>query len=156
MKTPTYIRCPRCELNYIVKKDKYCEVCKQEMKISKNNSFDIDEETEMEICPICKANYIQEDEIMCASCAKEKALEDGLYNNDSDTNWTEYLDDEDESILDNEELGEMVSITDGEDEEDVEDDDDDYDDDDDFDLDDIDDDDDDFDDDDDLDDEDDD
>ena len=139
MKTPTYIRCPRCELNYIIKKDKYCEVCKQEMKISPVNDFELDEEAEMEICPICKANYIQEDEIMCASCAKEKALEDGLYNdNDNESNWSEYLDDDSDSILDNEELGEMVSITDGdEDEEDSIDDD--EDDEDGFDLDDIDD-----------------
>ncbi len=137
MRTPTYIRCPRCELNYIVKRDKYCEVCKQEMKISSANTFDLDEEAEMEICPICKANYIQEDEIMCASCAKEKALEDGLYNdNDNDSHWTDYLEDDNDSILDNEELGEMVSITDGEDDDEGVDDDDD---DDDFDLDDLDD-----------------
>lgn len=114
MKTPVYIRCPRCELNYIKKRDKYCEVCKQEMKISTNNLLDIDDEAELEICPICKANYIQEDEIMCASCAKEKALEDGMFNEgESDSDWTSYYDDED-AILDNDdELGEMVSITDG-------------------------------------------
>ena len=35
-----YIKCPRCELNYIVKKDKFCEVCKQEMKAG---SLSIDE-----------------------------------------------------------------------------------------------------------------
>ena len=138
MAKQNYVKCPRCELNYILKKDKYCEVCKQEMKISPANTFELDEEAEMEICPICKANYIQDDEIMCASCAKEKALEDGLYNdNDNDSNWADYLDDDSDSILDNEELGEMVSITDGEDDDNDGIDDDDEDDD--FDLDDLDD-----------------
>ena len=27
-----YIKCPRCELNFILKKDKLCPVCKQEMR----------------------------------------------------------------------------------------------------------------------------
>lgn len=35
MKKPVYIRCPRCELNYIQKKDKYCSVCKAEMEAKK-------------------------------------------------------------------------------------------------------------------------
>ena len=30
-KKPIYILCPRCELNYINKKDKYCNVCKAEL-----------------------------------------------------------------------------------------------------------------------------
>lgn len=111
----TYIRCPRCELNYILKKDKYCEVCKQELKISKVAP---EEETEevAELCPICKVNYLQDDEVMCASCAKEKTMEEGLYtDNDHDSDWEEFIE-ENDAILDNEELGEMVSITDGEDE----------------------------------------
>ena len=30
-KKPAYILCPRCELNYIDVKEKYCTVCKAEM-----------------------------------------------------------------------------------------------------------------------------
>ena len=30
---PVYILCPRCEINYIDKRDKYCAVCKAEMGI---------------------------------------------------------------------------------------------------------------------------
>ena len=41
-----YIKCPRCELNYIVKKDKFCEVCKQEMKAG---SLGMDEFDEFEL-----------------------------------------------------------------------------------------------------------
>ena len=116
-----YIRCPRCELNYILKKDKYCEVCKQELKISKSNSNEELEESN-ELCPICKTNYLNEDEVICASCAKEKALEDGMYtDNDHDSDWEEFIEDND-AILDNEDLGEMVSITDGDEDDDDEDD----------------------------------
>ena len=49
-----YIRCPRCELNYIKKSDKYCDVCKKEMKLIKS-----DESDDLELCPICKVNFIQ-------------------------------------------------------------------------------------------------
>ncbi len=119
MKKPTFIRCPRCELNYIQKKDKYCAVCKQEMKaLGGDTNFEVDEENEMEICPVCKSNYIQEDEIMCASCAKEKALEDGMFTEaDAEADWNEYNTnlEEQDTILDNEELGEMVNITEDED-----------------------------------------
>ena len=117
----SYIRCPRCELNYILKKDKYCEVCKQELKISKSNSLEETLEETSELCPICKTNYLNEDEVICASCAKEKALEDGMYvDNDHDSDWEEFIEDND-AILDNEDLGEMVSITDGDEEDDGED-----------------------------------
>ena len=67
MKKPVYIRCPRCELNYIQKKDKFCPVCKAEMEAKRDYIDDVD----LELCPICKTNYIQPDEIMCASCLKE-------------------------------------------------------------------------------------
>ena len=117
----TYVRCPRCELNYILKKDKYCEVCKQELKLTKAKEPEEFEE-DLELCPICKINYLQEDEVMCPSCAKEKEMENGLYtDNDQDSDWEEFIENND-AILDNEELGEMISITEGEDDDDDEDD----------------------------------
>ena len=70
MKKITYIRCPRCELNYIDKNDKFCSVCKQEMQVGGGNDVD---ELDLELCPICKTNYIQPDEIMCASCLAERS-----------------------------------------------------------------------------------
>ena len=60
-KKPVYIRCPRCELNYCLKKDKYCSVCKAEMEGDKDAFSD---DFELELCPICKTNYIQPDEII--------------------------------------------------------------------------------------------
>ena len=58
-KVNEYIKCPRCELNYIIKKDKFCDVCKSEMKagILEENDFDELEEG-LDLCPICKVNYI--------------------------------------------------------------------------------------------------
>ena len=59
--TVQYIKCPRCELNYILKKDKFCDVCKSEMKAGILKENDMEEleylEEGMELCPICKVNY---------------------------------------------------------------------------------------------------
>ncbi len=111
MKSPVYIRCPRCELNYIQKKDKFCNVCKLEMKAV--GSLDIEDNLDLELCPICKANYINPDEDMCVACAKEKALEEGLVNDKDgqDTGWEDFEND-DGRYNEDEETGEMVSITD--------------------------------------------
>ncbi|MCL2484387.1 MAG: hypothetical protein FWD89_00495 [Firmicutes bacterium] len=89
-----YIRCPRCELNYIQKKDKLCGVCKGELKISGGEEFN-ELEADYEICPLCKINYITTDEDMCASCAKERSIE--LESDDFiDREWKKYINDEDE------------------------------------------------------------
>lgn len=112
MKSPVYIRCPRCELNYIQKKDKFCNVCKLEMKAL--GSLDIEDNLDLELCPICKANYINQDEDMCVACAKERALEEGLINDkdSEDDGWGGFMSDDDGSYNEDEETGEMVSITD--------------------------------------------
>ena len=85
MKKITYIRCPRCELNYIDKKEKFCSVCKQEMQVGGGEEFD---ELDLELCPICKTNYIQPDEVMCASCIAERGSDpdkdDDDWNEDDD------------------------------------------------------------------------
>ena len=106
MKKPVYIRCPRCELNYIQKKDKYCSVCKSEMEAKRDYVDDLD----LELCPICKTNYIQSDEIMCASCLKDHQNENGEINED----WEEYMnrDDEDDVATVEDETGEMASVSD--------------------------------------------
>ncbi len=106
MKKPVYIRCPRCEINFIQKKDKYCSVCKAEMEAKKDYVDDLD----LELCPICKTNYIQPDEIMCASCLKEHPNEDGELSSD----WDDYMvrDDEEDIVTAEDETGEMASVTD--------------------------------------------
>ncbi len=107
MKKPIYIRCPRCELNYIEKKDKLCSVCKAELSANKEAFVN---DLDLELCPICKTNYIQPDEIMCATCLKEHQSEDGEITGDD---WDEYVNrDEDEIVYDDEETGDMATITD--------------------------------------------
>ncbi|MDD4815615.1 MAG: hypothetical protein PHQ62_00545 [Clostridia bacterium] len=108
-KKPVYIRCPRCELNYCLKKDKYCSVCRAEMNGDKEALLD---DLELELCPICKTNYIQPDEIMCSTCLNErKALAD---NEELEDEWNEYInrDEVDDYTFEDEETGEMASITD--------------------------------------------
>lgn len=91
-KAQEWIKCPRCELNYILKKDKYCDVCKQEMKagaLSADDSLEDElEDEEMILCPICKINYISPNETACKSC-----MEEGLVNEDVDSDdWRSYVD----------------------------------------------------------------
>lgn len=73
-KKQPYILCPRCELNYIKAKDKYCTVCKAEMGlVDRSILLPEDEEVGLEkLCPICQRNYIGEDEEICFLCQKER------------------------------------------------------------------------------------
>lgn len=72
-KKPAYVLCPRCELNYITPKDKYCTVCKAEMGLlDPSILLPDDEEVGLEkLCPICHVNYLGEDEEICFMCQKE-------------------------------------------------------------------------------------
>ena len=99
MKEVKYIKCPRCELNYILKKDKFCDVCKSEMKagILEENDFEEFEEG-LEICPICKVNYINEGERMCTTCLEEQL---STTVKDDEPDWRGFVeksDDEDEDL----------------------------------------------------------
>ena len=73
-KKQAYILCPRCEINYIVSKDKYCTVCKAELGLlDPSILLPDDEEAGFEkLCPVCQVNYIGEDEEICFLCQKER------------------------------------------------------------------------------------
>ncbi len=66
-----YMKCPRCELNWILESDEYCDVCKAELGIE---GFTLLEDEEEEIlCPVCGVNYIERTKKMCPDClAKSK------------------------------------------------------------------------------------
>jgi len=105
MKKAVYVRCPRCELNYILKDEEYCSVCKQEMKVGGGEIDELD----MEVCPICKTNYMMPHEIMCASCFEERA-NDPNYNGSDE--WDEYANQDEMEEMDDaqEEIGDMSSV----------------------------------------------
>jgi len=74
---PVYIICPRCELNYITKKDGHCKVCKAEMGLIDAATLVVDvADDEERLCPSCNLNYIAEDENICFLCLKSSAAEE--------------------------------------------------------------------------------
>ena len=71
-----YMKCPRCELNYIdAEKQEYCDVCLKEMKGIRTDADEIEEEEEGEIptelCPVCGENMMMPGEKMCEECRKK-------------------------------------------------------------------------------------
>ena len=104
-----YMKCPRCELNYIdAEKQEYCDVCLKEMK-GINTEIDEDEEeteVETELCPVCGENMIRPGEKMCEECRKKSEYEESEPDPDEDDEWREYLDDDTDAELDSE-MGEI-------------------------------------------------
>ena len=107
---PKYVKCPRCDLNYMKEEEEYCDVCKAELKKGPQLIFaidDIDDEVETwEICPICHHNRLKPGETMCSRCAEEKDYQDSREDPD-DESWKEYLDADDDE---EEESEEMLSL----------------------------------------------
>ena len=65
-----FIKCPRCDLNYIHEDEKFCKVCLQEMKGSK-------QEEEVEMCSVCNAAPVLPGRDVCLSCLKEMNQDTG-------------------------------------------------------------------------------
>ena len=104
-----YIKCPRCELNYIDgEKQEYCDVCIAEMKGNKLQFADLDDEeldeldAELEggdICPVCGINPIAAGEKMCENCRRQKEYdEEEELDIDKDEEWKNYLDEDDAEL----------------------------------------------------------
>ena len=103
---PVWVLCPRCELNYIDKKEKYCAVCKAELGQGDPSILLPDEEEAQveRICPICRVNLLGEDEDVCFECkkdmeAKEKESSE-ISEDDVDGDWEPFDDEEEEEIPD--------------------------------------------------------
>ena len=101
---PIYIRCPRCELNYIKKKDKYCDVCKRELKLIQSD----DDIADLELCSMCKINFVQNGEEVCESCKQEFGINNMDEMDEEINNWHKYISDDDE---DDEEDEDIPAIT---------------------------------------------
>ena len=54
---PRYVKCPRCDLNYMLDTEEYCDVCKAELKKGPQLIFAIDDEEDdidaLDLCPRC-------------------------------------------------------------------------------------------------------
>lgn len=98
-----YIKCPRCELNYILEGEDYCHVCQSEMKHhTEADEDDLLDFEEMELCPVCGQNYIKEDQTMCDECRnKKKGRPSDDDSESSNKNWNsdDEEDEEDEDSL---------------------------------------------------------
>ena len=98
-----YTLCPRCELNYILEGEDYCDVCKAELKIGPQLMFSADLEVREQIlCPICKIKYINEDEEMCEQCREESKYDrsnEADIDIDKDDEWRQFLDDDEKDVM---------------------------------------------------------
>lgn len=115
-----YVKCPRCELNYIDgEKQEYCDVCIAEMKGNKLQFADLDDEDYEEIdaeveanetCPVCGANRMRFGESMCDVCkSQNEYVEDEDVDIDKDEEWKNYLDEEEGDLtIDDETLQEEI------------------------------------------------
>ena len=81
-----YKKCPRCEINYILEEEEYCEICKQELSGAKHiDDDDIDEvDDETGLCPICRKNYLNDGETVCEACARRDEYAQSSLNDDID------------------------------------------------------------------------
>ena len=66
-----FIKCPRCELNYIREEEQYCSVCKREMKGESHDD-------PFELCSICNENPAMPGKDVCLLCYKEMTQQQGL------------------------------------------------------------------------------
>ncbi len=58
------VKCPRCDLNYILEGEKYCKVCQREIKGD-------DRGDEVELCSICNEEPALPGKDVCLFCLKE-------------------------------------------------------------------------------------
>lgn len=103
-----YVKCPRCELNYIdSEKQEYCDVCIAEMKGNRLQFADLDDDeldeldAELEegaICPVCGINPLGPGEKICENCRQQKGYEEEELDIDKDEEWKNYLDEDDSDL----------------------------------------------------------
>ena len=64
------IKCPRCELNYMLDTDKMCSVCKRDVR------GESEQDEMLELCSECGENPVVPGQELCAYCLKELAQRD--------------------------------------------------------------------------------
>ena len=64
------IKCPRCELNYMLDTEKMCSVCKRDVR------GESEQDEMVELCSECGENPVVPGQELCAYCLKELAQRD--------------------------------------------------------------------------------
>lgn len=64
------IKCPRCELNYMLDTEKMCSVCKRDVR------GETEQDEMVELCSECGENPVVPGQELCAYCLKELAQRD--------------------------------------------------------------------------------
>ena len=59
-----FVKCPKCELNYMESTDKMCKVCYREI-------YGTDMPEEAELCNICNETPVMQGKDVCSFCFKE-------------------------------------------------------------------------------------
>ena len=59
-----FVKCPRCELNYIEESEGYCKICKREMQGELSQD-------DVELCTICNEHRVVPGKDVCYVCLKE-------------------------------------------------------------------------------------
>ena len=72
------IKCPRCELNYMLDTEKMCSVCRREVR-GESEQYEM-----IELCSECGENPVVPGQELCAYCLKELAQRDADSQNDDE------------------------------------------------------------------------
>lgn len=73
------IKCPRCELNYMLDTDKICSVCRREVR-GESEQYEM-----IELCSECGENPVVPGQELCAYCLKELSQRSTDTENDEST-----------------------------------------------------------------------
>lgn len=112
-----YVKCPRCDLNYMLEGEQYCDVCKAQLKIGPSLLFgDEDDIHEEKLCPICKNVNIPIADDMCENCRRALKYDiepDSDLDIENDDKWRDFLDEDEKEEISNsgENEEEMLSLS---------------------------------------------
>ena len=67
-----FVKCPRCELNYMQEGERYCDICKKELK------GEIDHDDMEELCIECGERPAMKSSELCLLCLREHQRREGF------------------------------------------------------------------------------
>ncbi|NLL62680.1 MAG: hypothetical protein GX241_00300 [Ruminococcaceae bacterium] len=90
-----FIKCPRCDLNYMKDTDKYCAICLRELR----GEEQVDE---IELCSVCGESPAMPGKDMCLFCLRELNAQNNKLNGDEEDDENVELEEDDDIELDDE------------------------------------------------------